>query len=159
MDVGVYFSRRAIEWREVVFNAISGVHEKVKVNYGGEIELPDEAFDVIRDQYSAPDLIKHVKSKKPLPAILIVGDDLYAPGMNFVFGQALAKEAAVLSTSRLKKDELIAKEIVHEFGHLIGLRHCKNRCVMEYSNSLPEAEDKPKEFCASCRETVDKVVA
>ncbi|MBN1456049.1 MAG: hypothetical protein JW945_07345 [Methanomicrobia archaeon] len=71
--------------------------------------------------------------------------------MNFVFGLAHTGTAAVLSPHRLYSEELIVKEEIHELGHVPGLQHCTNECVMHYSNSLTEAEAKPARLCERCR--------
>jgi archaemetzincin len=84
--------------------------------------------------------------------------DLCIPNLNFVFGLSERETGtAVVSWHRLrgKDGELasrIAKEVIHEVGHLKGLEHCKNReCVMWFSNTLEDAFRKKSEFCPSCR--------
>ncbi|MFX1597125.1 MAG: hypothetical protein ACFFBK_13800, partial [Promethearchaeota archaeon] len=44
----------------------------------------------------------------------------------------------------------ILKEAVHELGHTFTLQHCKNFCIMRFSNSLADTDQKPPEYCASC---------
>ena len=44
----------------------------------------------------------------------------------------------------------ILKEALHEIGHTFSLKHCKNNCVMKYSNHLMEVDEKPAKFCSSC---------
>jgi archaemetzincin len=72
-------------------------------------------------------------------------------GMNFVFGLAHPGNAAVLSTHRLDSLDLVNKEAIHEMGHVLGLQHCTNDCVMQFSNSLDEAKAKPATLCERCR--------
>jgi archaemetzincin len=95
----------------------------------------------------------------------IVDVDLYVPDLNFVFGEADAKEKmAVISTKRLRpeyyglsKDEGLffdrtLKESVHELGHTYGLGHCPDKkCVMFFSNSLQDTDFKSSSFCESCK--------
>ncbi|TFG04328.1 hypothetical protein EU538_12475 [Candidatus Thorarchaeota archaeon] len=88
--------------------------------------------------------------------------DLFVPSLNFVFGVAQRGHNAVIATARLSSefygmrsdDELLferaAKEAVHELGHVFGLDHCSNVCVMRFSNSLPETDTKPATFCDAC---------
>jgi archaemetzincin len=46
----------------------------------------------------------------------------------------------------------IAKEIIHEVGHLKGFNHCKNkRCVMAFSNSIYDTDFKDYKFCNECK--------
>jgi archaemetzincin len=91
-------------------------------------------------------------------AVGLTWKDLYVPSLNFVFGLA-AEEigAAIVSSHRLKEEDAeivvarIAKETIHEVGHLEGMAHCTNeRCVMWFSNTLAETDRKKAEFCSKC---------
>ncbi len=95
----------------------------------------------------------------------LLDQDCYAPGLNFVFGQAMAGgRDAVVALPRLRQefyglpeDEMLfqeraIKEAVHELGHTYGLGHCPNpRCVMHFSNSLADTDIKGATFCEKCR--------
>jgi archaemetzincin len=49
------------------------------------------------------------------------------------------------------------KEAVHELGHTYGLSHCQDRrCVMAFSNSLPDTDHKSRDFCSRCREQLHR---
>jgi archaemetzincin len=119
------------------------------------------AWNAHRDQYNASTLLAQlVRSmaaatlKSEDIALWLVSDDLYVEGMNFVFGVAHPGKAAVLSTARLPTIELIIKEAIHELGHVLGLAHCTHECVMQFSNSLAEAQAKPATLCGRCRALV-----
>lgn len=91
--------------------------------------------------------------------------DLFTPGLNFVFGQAQCPgKIALVSIYRLDPAkygalpnptlllERATKEAIHELGHTFGLRHCLNpRCVMAFSNSIIEVDEKTAKFCARCK--------
>ncbi len=116
------------------------------------------AYNAQRAQYNASLLLSAlIRSRAQIPAardsvaLWMVNDDLYVAGMNFVFGLAHTGKAAVLSIHRLSSEELIVKEAIHELGHVLGLPHCTNDCVMRYSNSVAEVEGKPTRLCARCR--------
>ncbi|GAJ15820.1 unnamed protein product, partial [marine sediment metagenome] len=48
-----------------------------------------------------------------------------------------------------------SKEVIHEIGHLLGLRHCSNpKCVMHFSNTLNDTENKDIIFCKECRREI-----
>ena len=96
----------------------------------------------------------------------IVDVDLYAPGLNFVFGEAdISSGVAIISLHRLRqeryglpKDERLfqdraIKEAVHELGHTFYLSHCKDvKCVMHFSNSLADTDIKGASFCHKCQQ-------
>lgn len=100
------------------------------------------------------------------PVLLVVGQDLFRNGNDFVFG--LAREqvgAAVVSAARLSNEyygrehsdddliDRITKEGTHEIGHLLGLGHCTNpECIMFRPNTLDELDRKKKMLCSDCAE-------
>jgi archaemetzincin len=122
------------------------------VSSGGERNLPVETYNLQRGQYNA-DLIVNslLQQKKHEFALWVIPQDLYTRNMNFIFGLALYYHGAVLSLFRLHTNELKEKEAIHEIGHVLGLPHCTNTCVMQYSNSLGEAQRKPLMLCEQCK--------
>jgi archaemetzincin len=42
-------------------------------------------------------------------------------------------------------------EAGHEAGHLLGLGHCKGKCVMRLASSLRELDRRPLKSCRGCR--------
>jgi archaemetzincin len=91
--------------------------------------------------------------------------DLYVPSMNFVFGEARCPgRVAVISTARLKPNHpndinlfgnRVAKEAVHEIGHMLGLKHCPDLlCVMHFSERLADTDKKQEDFCAECNQNL-----
>ncbi len=125
------------------------------VSIGGELELPKEVYNSQRDQYNADILLTYlIKTIKTDTALWVIQKDLYCKGMNFIFGYALSHRGAILSIYRLSSNELIEKEAKHEVGHILGLQHCSNQCVMQFSNSLWEAKMKPSYLCESCKRKI-----
>jgi len=90
----------------------------------GTITIPENAFNPLRHQYDAMTIIDHITSlgsdAGPLK-LGIVDKDIYAHGMNFIFGLAdPLSNTAIVSSYRLSgenKNERISKEVVHEVGH------------------------------------------
>ena len=137
----------------------------------GTLLLPREGWSRSRRQYLASALLALV----PVPArgnraLGIAGADLYAPGLNFVFGIAdIEGRRAVVSLHRLRPEfygsppddtlflQRAVKEAVHELGHTYGLGHCRDpRCIMFFSNTLHDTDRKGPGFCAACREKVNR---
>lgn len=91
--------------------------------------------------------------------------DAYSENFNFIFGEAqyqgrisaiylprLGQEFYGLSPNDPLFFQRAAKEAVHELGHSFGLAHCTlPSCVMYFSNSLSDTDEKGKEFCGRCK--------
>jgi archaemetzincin len=128
---------------------------RLRLVRGRERVAPNSAHAPERGQWYAPALLDHLPKTGP-PRLWLVDGDLYADGLNFVFGLAVRARGGVVSTARLPGDAMVVKEAVHEAGHVFGLAHCKNPCVMQFSNDLPHARTKPATFCAPCRARLDR---
>jgi archaemetzincin len=122
------------------------------------IPLPLEHWNDERDQYNASGLIDHLAARVPADALVFAGitdEDLYSPGLNFVFGQgSLQRRTGVYSLRRFKtKDpKLFLRRSInlmaHEAGHIFSVGHCVVwSCVMQGANSLSEGDAHPAQLC------------
>jgi archaemetzincin len=130
-------------------------------------EVPAAAYDPPRKQYRSDIILDSIRRRivGDRKALALVNVDLYVPPLNFVFGQAQCPgEAAVISLCRLDPSfygrhsnyelfiERAVKEAIHELGHTFGLTHCSSpTCVMSFSNSILEVDQKSPNFCPTCR--------
>jgi archaemetzincin len=135
-----------------------GIFFNCEVVIGGSGRLPLRAYSMSRDQYNASTIIDDLVREVPEDALGFIGvtnRDLYAEGLNFVFGQAsLTDRVGVYSLKRLQShdERLFLRRVIglvsHEIGHLLYIKHCVlYRCVMNGSNSLQEADRRPLHLC------------
>ena len=123
-----------------------------------KMPLPEGAYDPTRGQYDADRLLSELEGGSS-HVLGVTGEDLYSAGLKFVFGlAALETPRALMSYARLRASDpalfltRLVKESVHEIGHSLGLPHCGTAgCVMQFSNSLAEADAKGTRFCDACR--------
>jgi archaemetzincin len=90
--------------------------------------------------------------------------DLFIPILTFVFGEAqLRGPCALVSLHRLREEfyglpgndallrARLVKESVHELGHTLGLRHCRDwQCVMASTHDVQRLDLKSQAYCPSC---------
>lgn len=140
------------------------------------MDVPEDALNRARGQYDASLILRRVHGLMELEdqdkGLGIADVDLYAGGLNFVFGQAeFGGQCAIISLTRLRQSfyslpennailsERTVKEAVHELGHVLGLEHCPDpECVMHFSNSLPDTDRKGASFCSQCRARLQKLM-
>lgn len=141
-----------------------------RVETGRAVPLPKDGYDSSRQQYKGEAVIKILQScRQPGQAERIVGlidQDCYSGELNFILGQAVSggRETFVAlprlrpSCSGMEEDKAlfrqrVLKEIIHELGHSWGLPHCgRPQCVMYFSNSVADTDEKNPEFCSECSE-------
>jgi archaemetzincin len=84
----------------------------------------------------------------PEMCLWVVDGEMFYPGKGAIFGCSAGK-FAVLSRSGMDQ-VVLAKEAIHEVGHVLGLNHCQENCVMNLSKSREEVRKKSSSLCPSC---------
>jgi len=136
--------------------------------------IPEDTYDPTRRQYHSTRILERVERfTRDWRADYVLGVtdvDLSTPSVDFVFGEAYSPgRVAVISLFRLRRDfcglppndkiysERAIKESIHEVGHAIGLKHCRDHsCVMSFSGSTHEIDRKNPKFCAKCSKLLRK---
>jgi len=138
------------------------------IEIGSEMPIPLTSYDSRRHQYYSTTILETLRdiTRRDRDRVLGVADaDLFVPGLNFVFGEADASAGvAVISLTRLRQEfygfrrntrlfhDRAVKEGIHELGHTCGLGHCPDpHCIMHFSNSLWDTDEKGPEFCTRCK--------
>ncbi len=134
---------------------------------GISLDMPTAAFNSLRKQYDSDIVLEWVPSVSDEKVLAITNYDLYTSSrdLNFIFGQAQCPgRVSLVSLHRLYPPfynekpnpclllERATKEAIHELGHTFGLDHCSSsRCVMCFSNSIRDVDNKKAAFCKNCR--------
>lgn len=127
----------------------------------------EHTYNIQRRQFYSTKIIETIKNSNLVPFgfVLILTDmDLFVPVLTHIYGEAeLEGRFSIVSVCRLHEEfytsetnyslllERSYKEIIHELGHNIGLKHCKDwRCVMHSSSGIEEVDIKGSIFCEQC---------
>ena len=142
---------------------LAGALAGLGVGVGGMVREPEVAgaYSERRGQYLASTFLEAALRHEGW--VLGLADvDLYTPDLNFVFGLAQrGGRGAVVSALRLHHPlrsvylTRLAKEAMHELGHVRGLGHCPDPlCVMHFSNCLEDTDRKGAALCRVCASTL-----
>lgn len=133
-----------------------------------ELDLQNSYYNSKKRKYNADKIMKgmnqYLFNYDFFRVLGVINEDIYSGTFNFIFGCAdgILSNIALISVARLTErfynrtennalfEKRILREAVHELGHTFGLYHCQNYCVMQFSNSLMEADNKPIKFCNDC---------
>lgn len=139
---------------QIISDALEKIYD-IEVTERDVLEINKSTYSRRRKQYDGQKLLNELIDEKNLEFFFwIVKEDLYVPVMDFIFGLATQYCGAIVSFYRLNSIEMKIKESIHELGHVLGLEHCINFCVMQYSTKLEEAIRKPSYLCSDCESKI-----
>ena len=131
------------------------------------MKMPEEAYNLIRNQYYARvtlSKLERAKANQREKVIAICEDDLYLPDENYVIGYGDSLSGvAVVSLFQIRQEfyglpedenkvyDRLYKEAVHQLGYLFSLNSCRNmRCVHYETGAMMEIDNKASKFCDVC---------
>jgi len=167
---GVDFLAIAAADRRLFDKIVAGVSRRVGVSCRVRDPGLDGDLPFLRDrkQVDADILLRRLESRADNPGVVLIGVtwlDLGTPLFAHMFGQArLRGSAAVVSLARLTpsfyglsdNETLTVRrailEVLHELGHLVGLKHCRDfACIMHRADIVESIDVRGETFCADCR--------
>jgi len=158
MRFDLFYTADAEEFKHNVAHKLKEVYG-VPVIDRGVLGMYEGAYHIKHRQFDAHVLLDFlIRNMSSEHALWVVDGDIYYDHLTFVMGLAMYHLAGVVSTFRLDSAEMVAKECVHEGGHVLGLDHCKGDCVMRFSSSIDDAERKPAALCLRCREIFNRKI-
>jgi archaemetzincin len=133
---------------------------------------PTPSYHPERQQYHSSEILRRMQAlvgPQDWRLLAVTDVDLYIPILKYVFGEAqMAGSCAVVSTCRLRQEfygldrddallsQRLLKECVHELGHTLELRHCRDyRCVMASSHAVEWIDLRETTLCDTCRSQVE----
>lgn len=133
---------------------------------------PTLGYHAERQQFHSSEILQAMQAiERPKDCHLlgVAGVDLYIPILKYVFGEAqLGGPCAVVSFHRLRQEfyglerddrllsQRLLKECIHEIGHTLDLRHCRDyRCAMASAHAVEWIDLRENSLCESCQAQVD----
>lgn len=139
------------------------------------MKMPDEGYNVIRNQFYAQVLlskIERTKANSREKVIAVCEEDLYLPEENYVISCVdRLSGTAVVSLYHMRQEfyglpeddskvyPRLFKEAVHRLSALFGLTECRNpRCVNYFSQIMLDIDSKGEKLCDICRRQLTGLV-
>lgn len=162
---------------EVEFMLVNRLATNIGPIFGRSVDIlkgmrvPDESYNVVRNQYYASIIHAKLERVKANPHEYVLGvceEDIYLPDEAYVIGHSDAiLGAAVVSLFRIRQefyglpenDALVYarmfKQAVHFTAHLFGLPSCRNpKCVNYFSQDMFDIDNKGEKLCDICKRQI-----
>jgi predicted Zn-dependent protease len=166
---------------EVDYSLVSRMAQEIGPCFNRAVDIlrgmavPDEALNVVRNQYYALVILnklERVKSNSREKVIAVCEEDLYVPDEDQILSYADSLSgAAVVSLNHMRQEfyglpeddgkvyPRLLKESMHRMAHLFGLPECRNaRCVNYYSRLMLDIDHKGDKLCDMCRRELTRLL-
>lgn len=139
------------------------------------MKMPEEGYNVIRNQYYAQVIlskIERTKANSREKVIAVCEEDLYLPEENYVMGSVdRLSGTAIVSLHHIRQEfyglpedeskiyPRLYKESLHRLSALFGLEECRNpKCVNYFSQMMLDIDSKGDKLCDICRRQLTGMV-
>jgi archaemetzincin len=138
------------------------------------MKMPEEAYNVVRNQHYASVImnkLERVKANAKELALGVCEEDIYLPDEPFVVGHSdIISGTAIVSLFRIRQefyglpeDESkvyirLFKQAIYQLAQLFEMPSCRNpRCINYFSQNMIDIDNKGEKFCDICkRQLADK---
>ncbi len=115
------------------------------------LRLPSKtAWDSEHNSFNAKRLVENLNSDSITFCLWLITDPIITDGES-AYGYAEPLKGSVVSSMKMATRTLVAKEVVYFVGIVLGLKSCKENCVMNESESFEKLVQKPSTLCNSCK--------
>lgn len=147
--VNVYCNRMLKELISPIAELQTKVFPRLQIQFAGGWEPDAASYDTAQKHYDAYDILSNLALQNNDMTLLVTSKTIGTFWHGVLLGAAVGR-CAIVSTARLSNYDDIAVEACHEIGHILGLRHCSNDCLMGVSFSSEEVCKKARSLCSQC---------
>jgi len=139
------------------------------------VRIPPESYNIMRSQYFSTVILQNLEIMKSSQRELLLGimeEDIYNANGHYIISDLdRLTGCGVISLLHLRSDfyglpeneKLIYPRLFKEsfkiIAQFMGLRACRNpHCVMYYSDSMQDIDDKNQKFCDICQREYFKLI-
>jgi predicted Zn-dependent protease len=147
---------------------------KQAIIHGGQESRSNDMHDAAKIMQRLADnrRIEMEKGKDDHYSLLVIPNDIYVPGKEYVLAVARKGFGAIVSTARMPDDPKLKHLVLRELGHVFGApsdgrdspegydkSYCSNPCIMQIGSDSPNRirdleriiQNSPENaFCGSC---------
>jgi len=137
------------------------------------LKAPEEAYNVVRNQYYATIImskLERIKANHKEQILGVCEEDLYLPDENYILAHSdPVAQTAVISLNRIRQEfyglpeddtkiyTRLYKQSIQQIVYLNNVTGCRNpRCVHYYSTNMMDIDNKNEKLCDICKRQLGK---
>lgn len=145
------------------------------------LPLDETLYNTTEKKYDGSEILRRLSNFHKINDFLsilgLIDKDIKSKRRKYVYGMARTNKktsstsagfsnepgVAIVSVFRLRENfysrsentplfrRRVLKIAIHELGHSLGIKKCKNECIMQCKRSLAGVDEKTLNFCDKCR--------